>query len=195
MIIICGYQTSELGSLHSVQRKMADRYTIETLFYLKNPNLVNRDIAECVQHSTKKYDKYLKQIIQIAKKYWLMKQDNPYIINYGKAGCVELFTGVTLQDEFGEIQVILDEAVKLIEESAQKGNAWGMFQIGSIYMDGTNGVAVDHERGFSWLVRSAKTGCGFALQHLATYYLYNTGKGIIITFLFEKKIFLSIANN
>ena len=99
-----------------------------------------------------------------------------------------------LQEEFGEVQVILDEAVKLIEESAQKGNAWGMFQIGSIYMDGTNGVDVDHEQGFSWLVRSAKTGCGFALHHLATYYLFNTGTGIIIIFVLQK-IYMEFEKN
>ena len=161
--------------------KMArdDRQTIETLFYMKNPGLASTGIAQCVQPTTKNHAKYLQQIIQIAEELWpLTVKYKPYVRQYGKEGYEDLFTGSILKECFGDVKIILNAAFSLLEGSALKGNPYAMFKIGTAYMQGTIGVGVDYVLGFAWLVRSAKAGCGFALYSLATYYLFDSGRGI-----------------
>jgi len=157
-----------------VNRNMSDndRHTIETLFYLKNPGLSNRSIAKCVHPTQRNHSRYLKQIIKIAKDLWILSLDyKPYLVQYGKEGSDELFTGTMLKECFEDVQIILEAAFQLLEDSALKGNPMAMFKIGTAYMQGTIGATVNHVLGFDFLVRSAKKGCGFALYSLATYYL------------------------
>lgn len=113
------------------------------------------------------------QDLDKAEKYLYLAEDNEftqYVL--GK---------IYLQEEKYDIQ----KAVGCFEESADK-NMWSSYQLGRLYLFGTEGLEKDKEKAVEWLTKSANNGNEYAqnmLQHIEEFenaMLANTIFGLFV---------------